>query len=414
MTVRVWSAETGALLRTLTGHTDAVWGVATSPDGRLIVSASADDTLRLWRVSNGSLARVLSDPSGYYSSITFTPDSSGLFSGSFDGHARLWNIGKTANVGSLGPHVAQPVVRTFGHHEGSIRSVAYAPAGDTLASGSADTSARIWDAFGGRELHDLADPLDVVNGVAYSKDGTILAGCAGSPPPDTKDSRIYLWDVATGVLLRTMPGHFGGTTSVDLSLDGTRVGSGGRDSLVKLWNTATGTLVRTLGGLSGGVSDVQFSPDGQTIAASTLSGKIQIWRYSDGVPVRTITSPNGIQSFDYSSDGTTIVTGEEVYGGNVQLWNVETGDLVRTFAGDPNGFMQGVAFTSDDAAVLSGSGYSREIRMWRVSDGALLQVYDHETGWGQDPQLWIEASPDGSSFVYGRTDATLDVALLPF
>src|SRR5262249_34867897 len=55
---RLWRADTGALVRTLRGHTDDVTSVAFSPDGRLLVTASRDHDARIWDVAPGRLVRL--------------------------------------------------------------------------------------------------------------------------------------------------------------------------------------------------------------------------------------------------------------------------------------------------------------------------------------------------------------------
>lgn len=49
-TVRLWDAETGKELRCFEGHTDEVWDVVYSPDGRRVLSSSSDRTIRLWKL----------------------------------------------------------------------------------------------------------------------------------------------------------------------------------------------------------------------------------------------------------------------------------------------------------------------------------------------------------------------------
>jgi WD40 repeat protein len=64
-TIRLWRVSDGALVRTLTGHTDSVTSVAFSPDGSLIgVGGIWDRTIRLWRVSDGALVRTLTGHDG--------------------------------------------------------------------------------------------------------------------------------------------------------------------------------------------------------------------------------------------------------------------------------------------------------------------------------------------------------------
>ncbi|MFM6474924.1 MAG: WD40 repeat domain-containing protein, partial [Dolichospermum sp.] len=109
---------------------------------------------------------------------------------------------------------------------------------------------------------------DSVRSVAYSPDGQTLA--SGS-----KDSTIKLWNVNTGNLLQTLEGHSNWVTSVAYSPDGQTLASGSADNTIKLWNARTGNLLQTLGH-SYSVNSLAYSPDGQTLASG--SGTIKIWR----------------------------------------------------------------------------------------------------------------------------------------
>src|SRR4029079_6515490 len=71
-------------------------------------------------------------------------------------------------------------------------------------------------------------------------------------------------------------------------------------------------------------------------------------------------------------------------------------------------------FSPDGSTILSGSGFDREIRNWRVSDGQQMAVFDQECGWGQRPVLPVAISPDGTLFGYGRNDSSFVVAPHPF
>ena len=78
--MRIWDAATGSRVRTLRGHADLVSGVAYSPDGRTLASASRDHTVKLWDVATGRVLHTLSRARGRGLGVAFSPDGRTLAS----------------------------------------------------------------------------------------------------------------------------------------------------------------------------------------------------------------------------------------------------------------------------------------------------------------------------------------------
>jgi serine/threonine protein kinase len=118
---------------------------------------------------------------------------------------------------------------TLTGHSGGVYSVAISPDGQTLASGSADKTIKIWNLSTGQEIRTLTGHSDPVRSVAFSPDGQTLA--SGS-----FDKTIKIWNLSTGQEIRTLTGHSNWVNSVAFSRDGQTLASGSYDKTIKIWN----------------------------------------------------------------------------------------------------------------------------------------------------------------------------------
>jgi WD40 repeat protein len=135
-TVRVYNAQTGALLKVLTGHTDAVTGVAFSPDGRQLASSGKDHDARVWDAQRLTLAKVLHRHASFVSGVAFSADGRWIVTAG-PTKAGLW----AAHPSGLG----DSFLYFARGNEAPIMSVAFSPHGWEIATAARDGSIRLLD-----------------------------------------------------------------------------------------------------------------------------------------------------------------------------------------------------------------------------------------------------------------------------
>jgi hypothetical protein len=147
-TLKLWSVDSGRLIRTFQGHSSWVNAVAFSPDGKTALSGHWDNTLKLWSVDNGRLIRTFQGHSSWVDVVTFSPDGKTALSGSWDNTLKLWAV----DSGRL--------IQTFQGHSNEVNAVAFSPDGKTAISGSDDGSIRLWNLQTGKEIAHMVSFKD--------------------------------------------------------------------------------------------------------------------------------------------------------------------------------------------------------------------------------------------------------------
>jgi WD40 repeat protein/tRNA A-37 threonylcarbamoyl transferase component Bud32 len=139
-TIRIWNVGTGEELKRIEGHFGAVNALASTPDGRYILSGSDDKTVRLWDVMTGKECLRFDGHTGGIYSVALSPDATQLLTASGDRSVRLWDVA----TGKL-------LVNLKGH-TGPVMFAAFTPEGRRLVTASLDGTARLWNLESGKPL----------------------------------------------------------------------------------------------------------------------------------------------------------------------------------------------------------------------------------------------------------------------
>lgn len=164
--------------------------------------------------------------------------------------------------------------------------------------------------------------------------------------------------------------------------------------------------IRQFSGLRGVMNDVGFSPDASSVFVAAgepgVFGEVRLFNVKDGSLIRTIQGHrDAIYAAELSPDGKLLATGS--YDQKVKLWNVETGAEVRTLHGH-NDAVYDVAFHPNGQILASASG-DRTVKLWNVATGERLDTLNQP----EKEQYAVAFSIDGKRIVAGGVDKRIRV-----
>ena len=288
--------------------------------------------------------------------------------------------------------IHHPEEKILREHDGLVLAVAYSPVRDWIVTGSADHTAKVWNAATGKVLRTLGGPnshnghKSPILSVVFSSDGQqILTG--------SWDGTAKVWDAVTGGEVRTLPGNAGRIFSMAFSPDGKRIVTGGPDQTAKVWDIATGGFL-PLTGHTGAVWSVAFSPDGGRIVTGSWDKTAKVWDAATGGELATFSEHGDpVLAVAFSPDGKRIVSGS--FDQTARVWEAANGHELFTLAGHGAPVVS-VTFSADDQRIAT-AGDDQTARVWDANGRHdLLTLKRHGSRVSS-----VAFSPDGRQLVTG-------------
>ncbi|OUL25206.1 serine/threonine protein kinase [Nostoc sp. RF31YmG] len=310
----------------------------------------------------------------------------------------VWHISKPLSTKTVA-YEKLALVNSLTAHTDWIDSLAISADGQTLVSGSADKSIKIWNLQTGALKTTLSLHSDVVSSVAISRDGKTVVS-------SSKDGTIKIWNLLTGTLKATLPRIQDWVNSVVISPNGETLVTGGTDKKIKIWNLQTGDLKHTLTGHSKSVMTVAISSDGQTLASGGADSTIKIWNLQTGELKNTLTGHQDvIFAVAISPDGKTLASGS--YDRTIKIWDLQTGALKNTLT-EHRYAVSSLAISPDGQTLASGS-WDNTIKIWNLQTCALKTTLTGHS----DLVYTVAISPDAQTLVSGSKDKTIKIWRVP-
>jgi WD40 repeat protein len=292
-------------------------------------------------------------------------------------------------------------------------------------------------------LGDIAyqpGPIQWMNAhLSYIEEIDSSAGFAVSA---SRDDTVVVWDLATGLPIRTLTGHSADVKTVAFNADGSRIASGGLDGRLILWNTdgtgrrevrnneapiirlayapddnhiatltrleldnvrsyqlaivniASGEFEKRFPAQDTAVTSLSYSPDGSALLVGYVNGRIEAWSTlpyvsetnASEVPLRVFQQhSNGINDIEFSPDGLSFLSAS--VDGTVGIWHYESGQLTRRLVGHTDSVTGGGWLSN--SSIFSASN-DRNMIIWNLSNGSPVQIM---TAHGSLPTA-LAISPD--------------------
>ncbi len=266
----------------------------------------------------------------YVMDLDFTPDGKFIVTCSADGSVKIFDVS------------TRKVVRDLTANVGHVSAVRVSPDGTTIAAGSGGYFDRmpgqilIWSRATGEVLKTLEGHAGPISRLCFSPDGSRIISASGSQGVVEK-GELMIWDVATGKLLAKADGVGAAIMGLDVSPDGKVISTSGYDGRIRFWDGQSAKHLKDWGGATQLFYCVKFSPDGKRLAAGDLRWGVSLYDVDSGNVVwRRKEHSGAVKDITFLNNHRLLSAGVD---GSAHIWDMDSGEsllVLRDFASDMN------------------------------------------------------------------------------
>jgi WD40 repeat protein len=374
----VWELSTGKE-RSVMAPDNLSSGIAFSPSGEYLATASDNKFLRIWRLSSGERALLRNpdhDPSMSAPAVTegwtMSFDKSGhcLVTGGGSGVAAVFQTSNGAKIGEVknGPAILSTAatencqaVATGGKdgliriwnlgaksphatltHHGPVFTLSFNDDGTSLISASDDHTARVWDVASGRQVQSFLH--------ADSVHAAFLLDANGRTALTISPGGSSVWNLDSGARFAILDG-LDNVLSAAVSQDGREFAMGNDGGDVKIWD-ASGRLLSSLR-TGHEVWSIAITEDNQFLATAPLrSREATIWSIITGKATIQLESPANVSAVAFEPTGRFLATG--TVDGSVRVWDISGRRAIAEYQGPSQNTVTNLRFTRDGMRLAIG------------------------------------------------------------
>jgi len=386
-TIQAWDVDGGKKTFTLEGHGGLIRGLAVSPDGKTLYSASDDKTIKAWDLETRKEIYIFRGHSDPIQALVLSQDGARLVSSSQAGliisadartgkEFRSYSV--TAAVGNLAL-TSDGKRLVYGSHHTTIHVLdldagrevqafrGQIPSGGIAlskndrrvftASGH-DGTFRIWDMISGREILSRKEGL-FVTALLPTIDGRQLLCGRGN-------GAVEVWDLAASYEPSTFAtGVYVRANRLAVSDDGKRLVTAGSDHVIRTWDHVSGKELLALPAHRNLINAIAVSGDGRWLATADHDKLVKRWDLATGKEVQVLIGHDKpVGAVLLSSDGKRLFSADTT----IKEWDLQTGKPLRTLPGHPLGGVAFLGLSRDCTRLVSAAG-DNTLKIWDLSTG---------------------------------------------